>query len=104
MDSNNIINYQFANYSNSFWLVLITMLTVVYGDIVPNSHFGRFVAGIIGMLLISIFVVTMSRLVEMSRDEKRAYNIILKKEINRATKQLAANMIKSIFNMLVIKA
>jgi hypothetical protein len=105
----NVLDKDFSGYGNSLWLIIITMLTIGYGDIVPHTYFGRavcFIAAVVGMLLISMFIVTLSRLVEMTRDEKRAYNIIIRKNINTRTKKLAANMVKSVFNtyMLVIKA
>lgn len=30
-----------ANYLNSMWLIAITLLSVGYGDIVPNTYCGR---------------------------------------------------------------
>lgn len=53
------------DYFNSLWLVIITMTTVGYGDIYPQTNIGRFfgiVTCLIGMLLISYLVVGMNSL------------------------------------------
>lgn len=57
----------FNAISNSFWLTLITMTTVGYGDFFPKSNIGRLVGIIIafwGVLFVSLFVVTLTNLLE----------------------------------------
>ena len=59
------------------WLVVISITTVGYGDIVPQTYFGRGVitiACIFGSFLLSVFVVTLTEQVEMSKKELKAYN------------------------------
>ncbi len=62
--------------SNCFWLILVTMTTVGYGDYYPRSHLGRFIgvlACIIGMLILSMVVVSLSVIIDFTENEKKAY-------------------------------
>ena len=57
----------FNDISNSFWVTLITMTTVGYGDFYPKSNIGRLVGIIIafwGVLFVSLFVVTLTNLLD----------------------------------------
>eukprot|EP00362_Geleiidae_sp_MMETSP1317_P000200 CAMPEP_0201282644 /NCGR_PEP_ID=MMETSP1317-20130820/6264_1 /ASSEMBLY_ACC=CAM_ASM_000770 /TAXON_ID=187299 /ORGANISM="Undescribed Undescribed, Strain Undescribed" /LENGTH=48 /DNA_ID= /DNA_START= /DNA_END= /DNA_ORIENTATION= len=48
------------------------MTTVGYGDGYPSTHYGRAIASvgcIIGMLLVSLFVVALTLASELSREE-----------------------------------
>ena len=81
---------------NCFWLIIVTMITVGYGDMFPKSHFGRFIviiAAIIGMLLVSLIVVSLAVLTEFTDEEKKAYNVIKKIQADSSAFQKAANVI-----------
>ena len=81
---------------NSIWLIIVTMITVGYGDIFPKSHFGRFIiisASILGMLLVSMIVVSLAVLTEFTDEEKKAYNVIKKLQADSSAFQKAANVI-----------
>jgi len=59
------------------------MTTVGYGDIYPKTFFGRFfgvMSFIVGNVLISLIVVTLSNLTTFNSAENKAYNT-LKKEM-----------------------
>lgn len=84
------------NLQNCFWLIIVTMVTVGYGDMYPKSHFGRFVviiASILGMLLVSLIVVSLAVLTEFTDEEKKAYNVIKKIQADSSAFQKAANVI-----------
>lgn len=69
----------FSNMRNPFWLSIVTMTTVGYGDFYPKSYISR-VIGIIcsfyGVYIVSLFVVTQVNFLEMTKSEERAYNLI----------------------------
>lgn len=74
-------NLDFNFVANSLWLIIITMTTVGFGEGYPNTHMGRFVgviACIIGMLLISLMVVSMTIASEFTPPEAKAFSIIKK--------------------------
>lgn len=74
---------KFYPIMNSAWLTIITMTTVGYGDIFPKTFFGRFfgvMSFLVGNVLISLIVVTLSNQTTFDPAENKAYNT-LKKEM-----------------------
>lgn len=56
------------------WLIIITMTTVGFGEGYPSTHLGRFIgviACIIGMLLVSLMVVSLTLSSEMTPEESK---------------------------------
>lgn len=55
------------------------MTTVGYGDYFPQTHCGRFV-GIIcsfwGVLIVSLFVVALTNMLELNAPENKAYMLL----------------------------
>ena len=55
---------------------IITMITLGYGEIYPQTHFGSLfgmISCLVGMLLISYFVVSINNLFDFTFQEQRAY-------------------------------
>ena len=101
-----IKNQQFSSYIDVVWVVIITMMTVGYGEITPKTHLGRAVAffsSIIGMIIISLLIVRLSDVVELTADEKKALNDIKRHEFQKKINLQSANLIKAIFKLIKIK-
>lgn len=49
-----------ANYLNSMWLIAITLLSVGYGDIVPNTYCGRGITLTCGIMVSTVLVFKLS--------------------------------------------
>ena len=58
---------------DQLWLVITTATTTGYGDLVPQTHFGRFgsvVCMVSGPVLVSVMTATLSRSMTLSRREE----------------------------------
>jgi hypothetical protein len=78
------------------------MCTVGYGDLVPRSHLGRFigvVACIIGMLLVSLIVVSLAVVTEFTNEEKKAYSKLKKLQADDNALNKAANVLVDVLKL-----
>jgi len=90
------VSFDYGHLYTSFWLVMVTMMTIGYGDIYPQTHFGRFVciiACLVGMLLVSTLVLALSSKLEFTADEARAYAKIKNLHSNDELRSKAAHVI-----------
>ena len=70
---------------DSAWLLIITILTVGYGDVVPSSNGGRIITilgGLIGTLLTAVTIALTTSYLKLSRAEHKVVTF-LKKDSNR---------------------
>ncbi|XP_062617379.1 small conductance calcium-activated potassium channel protein-like [Saccostrea cucullata] len=91
---------EMTSFLNSLWLVMITFLTIGYGDFYPVSFCGRCVSASTGFLGIGITGFIFSVFVhqfEMTRDEK--YLLKFSKEVKRKHERriAASNVIKCFY-------
>ncbi len=64
---------------NCYWCMIITMTTVGYGDFYPVSQEGRLIAiavSLWGVFIVSIFVVTLTNLIEFENNEAKSFIIL----------------------------
>ena len=65
----------FDNYFQAIWVIVVTMTTVGFGDLVPYSFIGRciiMVTSFWGAFIISLVIVSVSKIFELSRNQKKA--------------------------------
>jgi hypothetical protein len=100
--SKGITNTRFKSYQDTFWLIIVSMLTIGYGELYPNTHFGRvivFLGSVIGMLIISLLIVTLSYMIDFTREEQKAYNMIVSKNVNRMKKVKATMLLSALLQL-----
>ena len=91
---------QFQNWAsiwNGFWCIIITMLTVGYGDFFPQTLLGRVIAVIAclwGTFLISIMVVSLTNSTEFTTQEQKAYDELKSYEQHLHLKQKGLFLIR----------
>ena len=77
----NEVSGQHFSYPNSFWNAVVTMTTVGYGDFYPKTKWGRCVGILIcfwGVLIVSIFVVSLTNLLTLSPAEEKTFQLLLR--------------------------
>ena len=82
---------------NGFWCVMITILTVGYGDFYPQTVLGRIIAVVAclwGTFLISLMVVSLTISVEFTSQEQKAYEELKKGELHSELKKKALDLIR----------
>ncbi|TNV82288.1 hypothetical protein FGO68_gene2421 [Halteria grandinella] len=92
LDRNGKLDYLW----DSFWLVIITMLTVGYGDIFIFVNISRMVFMLAiawGFLIYSLFIVSMNVLTTLTQEEKVVYDTIVHQEKVDGLKQSAGTTI-----------
>ena len=65
----------FDNFFQAIWVIVVTMTTVGFGDLVPYSYIGRIIIMITsfwGAFLISLLIVSVSKIFELTRNQKKA--------------------------------
>ena len=85
---------------NGFWCVMVTILTVGYGDFYPSTVLGRVIAVISclwGTFLISLMVVSLTITVEFTAQEQKAYESIKKREMYMRLKKRGLELIRSAY-------
>jgi len=62
--------YQFDDFTNSIWLVLATITTVGYGDIIVHTYPGRLIMMLValwGPIMISLVVLVSSSIFDLNK-------------------------------------
>lgn len=88
--------FNFNYLWNSFWCVVVTMTTIGYGDIYPQTHLGRLViivACIWGVFILSLFVVALNNTITLSKEESKAFEQITQRDTIRKGLQRDAGTI-----------
>ena len=68
------------SYFTSIWFIVITMTTVGFGDVYPNTTFGRLIAmftALWGTFLISILILSVGNIFKLNKNEQQAHSHLL---------------------------
>lgn len=81
------------------------MTTVGYGDVYPKSYGGRLLGAFMclwGVLLVSLFVVTISDFLEFDHSEKNSYILIKRLAYKEELRKTASIVIASMYKLKLI--
>ena len=98
-------NSFFTLFLNCFWYMVVTMMTVGYGDGYPLSHFGRIIAllgCLIGTMMTSLMVVSLSNTSALTIAETRVYIQVDRMEKMNMIKRKGALLLHHMFEMYIL--
>ncbi|CAG9314227.1 unnamed protein product [Blepharisma stoltei] len=91
-------NQNFGDFNNAMWNVVITILTIGYGDTFPVTLPGRileFFNAFYGILSTSLMIVTLTNMLELETGEFKAKNLLERLEFQKELKKEAAKVLQS---------
>jgi len=100
-----ISGHRFDQFWTSVWWIFVTMTTVGYGDVFPKSYGGRLIGAFLclwGVLLVSLFVVTISDFLEFNHSEKNSYVLIKRLVYREELRKIASIFIASMYKLKLI--
>jgi hypothetical protein len=92
--------FDFDFFFNVFWLMIVTMTTVGYGDGYPSTHPGRalsFFACVMGTVLVSLMVVSLTNTSELSPGQQKVYNELIKEKARVVAEGKGAGFLMCLF-------
>jgi hypothetical protein len=81
------------NYAQCAWIIIITMLTVGYGDAVPTTYPGRVISvatGLLGMGIMAFTMATLMQSLQLSRSERNVLRTLANAERFKQRRHIAA--------------
>lgn len=96
----------FNSINNAFWVTLITMTTVGYGDFYPKSNIGRLIGILIafwGVAFVSLFVVTLTNLLLFENGEEKSFILLQRLKSKDALKKQAVNVMCAAYRQKITK-
>jgi len=88
------------HFGNAVWLTLITMTTVGYGDIYPETTYGRMVAAVaafFAVVFMGLIVSAVTERLSLRRDEEKVLEFVADLRSRRDRKAAAATLIQTAF-------
>ncbi|GMH69423.1 hypothetical protein TL16_g05155 [Triparma laevis f. inornata] len=88
----------FENFEDSFWVAVVTMTTVGYGDLVPVTMGGRIISiwcSFVGIVIIALLVNVMTTETTFRPKERKAFNLIKNGQYRKKTKLLAVLLVQA---------
>ena len=87
---------------NNFYTIIITILTVGYGDYYPISNMGRFViviASFWGVFLLSLFVAILDNSFAFTSSEVKSFDILVRLQHKDKIRDVAASILGSVYRI-----
>jgi hypothetical protein len=89
------------------WNMMITMLTIGYGDVYPKSHMGRLIGIVIavwGAFYVSLFVVALNNILDFEPTEKKAFMLLARLVAKEDLKLEAAKCLSAAYRLKLAKS
>lgn len=96
-------NFNISSYWNAIWLLSVTMTTVGYGDIYPNTIVGRLITIFVsfcGIISISLLVIAITNSLVFEGGEKDVYLILERIHLTEEKDILAARLVAKYIRLM----
>lgn len=100
------VQSDYLSFDDCIWGVLVAITTVGYGDFVVYSFLGRMsmvFVSFVGILLVSLFIMTIQSCVQLSSTESKAYYLVSRIKMKEKLKETAEVYLKAELRHLVYK-
>lgn len=90
-------NNSFDDFTNSMWCIMVTFLTIGYGDLTPVTFLGRTIvilSGLLGIASSSLIIAVLARQINLSKSEQLVHSYIKDEELNTKFSHSAAFVIQ----------
>jgi len=101
-----VITTQATTYTEAFWLLTITFLTVGYGDFFPQTHIGRIIAlftVLLGQIYAAMIIGLVHNQLRLTNVDRSAFNFFETKQYKDNCKGYAIKSIAACLRMNIIK-
>ena len=96
----------FDKFSNCYWCIFITMMTVGFGDYYPITILGKVViyfAAVIGVILNSIVTVAFFKSLELTTNENKVYILLERLRIGQKIETINKEIVSLIMHKFVLQ-
>ncbi|XP_040022237.2 intermediate conductance calcium-activated potassium channel protein 4 isoform X2 [Gasterosteus aculeatus] len=86
-----------GHMDTAMWLIAITFLGVGYGDVVPNTSYGKVLclfSGVTGIACTVMLVAVVTRMLTLNRGEKHVHFFMLNTKLSKRVRHAAANVVR----------
>jgi hypothetical protein len=90
----------FTELKNCIWCIIVTITTVGYGDYYATTNLGRIISILImidGVFVVSMFVVTLNSLLQMSYGEDKSFDYLNKLKAKDKLKKNAVRVFEQAY-------
>lgn len=98
---------KFSTYSNSIWLIIVTVFTVGYGDLTPQTDLGRAIAiasALCGLILSATLIGLVHQYLTLNNDEANVLKFIEQHQRIKIYQESALDVIMQAIKIYVHKS
>jgi len=95
-----------AEFTSALWFNIVTSLSVGYGDVVPDTHVGKFIAcimAVVGIIASSLLAAALSEVLQFTGDEAGLIQLVVREQKREKLRVASAQVIQAWFWRVIVK-